>query len=182
MDKGMGVAMSTAIFRKLAEYNRWANARIYAAAFELSEEQFKRPIGAFFESMHGTLNHLLATDLIWLKRLTAEGDAPNRLDFVLHDHLRELATAREAQDRRIVSVVEACEEADLDRVLQYVTTKGQPLQQRIGDVLLNLFNHQTHHRGQAHACYSILTGSEPPVLDLLQFQLGQPAPDLLPLI
>lgn len=174
--------MSTAIFRELAEYNRWANARIYAAAFELSEEQFRRPIGVFFDSMHGTLNHLLATDLIWLRRLTAEGDAPDRLDFILHNNLRELATAREAQDRRIVSVVEAYEEPDLDHVLQYVTTKGQPLQQRIGDILLNLFNHQTHHRGQADACYSILTGVEPPVLDLLQFQLGQPAPDLSRLI
>jgi uncharacterized damage-inducible protein DinB len=164
--------MTTTIFRELAEYNGWANARIYAAAFELSDEQYKRPIGLFFGSMHGTLNHLLVTDLIWLKRLTAEGEAPSRLDSMLYEDLRKLAAARQAQDKRIISVIATYDEADLDRPLQYRTTRGQPLEQRIGDVLLNMFNHQTHHRGQAHACYSILTGSEPPVLDLLAFNVA----------
>jgi uncharacterized damage-inducible protein DinB len=55
---------------------------------------------------------------------------------------------------------------------------GAPQQQMLADILLHLFNHQTHHRGQAHACCSILTGSEPPSLDLLLFQRGGPAPDL----
>ena len=68
--------MSTAIFRELAGYNRWANARIYAVAFELPEAQFKRPVGIFIESMHGTLNHLLTTDLIWLKRLRPNATLP----------------------------------------------------------------------------------------------------------
>jgi hypothetical protein len=53
-----------------------------------------------------------------------------------------------------------------------------PQSQVLADMLLHLFNHQTHHRGQAHACLSILTGGEPPSLDLLAFQRGGPAPDL----
>jgi uncharacterized damage-inducible protein DinB len=53
-----------------------------------------------------------------------------------------------------------------------------PYRQELGQILLHLFNHQTHHRGQAHACCSIVTGEEPPSLDLLQFQRGVPAPEL----
>jgi uncharacterized damage-inducible protein DinB len=52
----------------------------------------------------------------------------------------------------------------------------------LADILLHLFNHQTHHRGQAHACLSILTGAEPPSLDLLLFQRGAKAPALETLI
>jgi len=55
---------------------------------------------------------------------------------------------------------------------------GAPFRQQLGQILLHLFNHQTHHRGQAHACCSIVTGAEPPSLDLFQFQRGVSAPDL----
>jgi hypothetical protein len=57
-----------------------------------------------------------------------------------------------------------------------------PQSQVLAEILLHLFNHQTHHRGQAHACLSILTGGEPPPLDLLAFQRGGAAPDLEKLI
>ena len=55
---------------------------------------------------------------------------------------------------------------------------GVPRRQVLGEILLHLFNHQTHHRGHAHASCSIVTGKEPPSLDLLQFQRGVPAPEL----
>ncbi|MGH6740653.1 MAG: DinB family protein, partial [Bradyrhizobium sp.] len=67
-------------FRQLADYNHWANKRIYAAALEMPEQQYRRPTGVFFGTLHGTLNHLLATDRIWLKRLTGQGEAPDRLN------------------------------------------------------------------------------------------------------
>jgi uncharacterized damage-inducible protein DinB len=56
---------------------------------------------------------------------------------------------------------------------------GAPQQQALKDILLHLFNHQTHHRGHAHACCSIVTGEEPPLLDLLYYQRGAPAPELV---
>ena len=62
--------------------------------------------------------------------------------------------------------------------LQYATTSGKPFEQTRSDILAHLFNHQTHHRGQAHTILSIVTGQEPPPLDLLQMQRGTPAPDL----
>ena len=67
-----------AYFEQRAAYNRWANARLYEAAFSLSEADYRRDVGAFFKSMHGTLNHLLLTDRLWLKRLTGEGEHPNK--------------------------------------------------------------------------------------------------------
>jgi len=170
--------MSIDNFRQLADYNHWANRRIYAAALAMPDEQYRQPTGVFFGSLHGTLNHLLVTDRIWLKRLTGEGEAPNRLDTILFEDRSELARARMAEDARLKRVVDAYSEADLDRPVNYHTTSGAPQQQALKDILLHLFNHQTHHRGHAHACCSILTGKEPPPLDLLMFQRGMPAPEL----
>ncbi|MGC2810686.1 MAG: DinB family protein [Bradyrhizobium sp.] len=164
-------------FQQLADYNRWANLRLYGAALDLPEQQYRRAIGVFFGSLHGTLNHLLVTDRIWMKRLTGQGEAPNRLDAILHDNRQDLLRARIAEDARLTDLVRSYTEADLTRAVAYQTMAGKPYTQPLQELLLHLFNHQTHHRGQAHACCSILTGTEPPTLDLLAFQRGMPAPD-----
>jgi uncharacterized damage-inducible protein DinB len=170
--------MGTENFRQLAAYNHWANLRLYGAALELPEEAYRRSTGVFFGSLHGTLNHLLLTDRIWLKRLTGTGEHPDRLDAILYDDRRDLLRARMAEDARLNEVVESYTGSDLIGPVAYLTTSGKAYHQPLQHILLHLFNHQTHHRGQAHACCSILTGSEPPSLDLLAFQRGAPAPDL----
>jgi uncharacterized damage-inducible protein DinB len=170
--------MSLANFRQLADYNHWANKRIYAAALAMPEAQYRETTGVFFGSLHGTLNHLLLTDRVWLKRLTGEGEHPARLDAILFEDRRELARARMAEDSRLQRVVGGYSEADLATPVSYQTMSGAPQQQVLAEILLHLFNHQTHHRGHAHACCSILTGQEPPSLDLLMFQRGMPAPEL----
>jgi uncharacterized damage-inducible protein DinB len=174
----MTVHMTADKFRLLAAYNRWANARLYAAALALPEDLYRRNVGVFFGSLHGTLNHLLLADRIWLKRLTGEGEHPNRLDSILYEDRIALTRARIAEDERLASVVGAYDENKLSEVHPYKTTSGSPQAQPLGDILMHVFNHQTHHRGQAHACLSIVTGKEPPVLDLLAFQRGGAAPDL----
>lgn len=171
--------MIKALFQQLAAYNRWANAHLYAAALDLPDEAYRRPIGVFFGSLHGTLNHLLVADRIWLRRLTGEGEHPARLDAIVHGDLADLARARMLEDARLEAVIAGYDHTDFARVHIYRTTSGQAQEQRIADILQHLFNHQTHHRGQAHACLSILTGEEPPGLDLLLYQRGVPAPDLL---
>jgi uncharacterized damage-inducible protein DinB len=170
--------MSIESFRQLADYNHWANKRLYAAALVMPEPQYRQRTGVFFGSLHGTLNHLLLTDRVWLKRLTGEGEHPPRLDAILFEDRNELARARMAEDARIARVIGGYSEADLGTVLSYQTLSGAPQQQVLAEILLHLFNHQTHHRGHAHACCSIATGTEPPSLDLLLFQRGMPAPDL----
>ena len=144
----------------------------------MPEQQYRRSTGVFFGSLHGTLNHLLLTDRVWLKRLTGTGEHPTRLDAIIHDDRRDLLRSRIAEDARLIDLVRTYSEADLGKVLAYRNMAGKPHSQPLQDILLHLFNHQTHHRGHAHACCSILTGTEPPSLDLLAFQRGVPAPDL----
>ena len=72
-------------FRQLAAYNCWANARLYGAALDLSETAYRLHIGVFFGTLHGTLNHLLLTDRLWLKRLTGEGEHPSHLNAILYE-------------------------------------------------------------------------------------------------
>ena len=168
--------MTKRTFQQLAAYNRWANARLYAAALELSDTAYRLHIGVFFSSVQGTLNHLLLTDRMWLKRLTGEGEHPDQLDAVLFEDRTELARARVAEDKRLIALVEAYDDAALASLHSYKTTSGMPHSNAVADILLHLFNHQTHHRGHARACLSILTGGEPPSLDLLAFQRGATAP------
>ena len=114
--------------------------------------------------------------------MTGEGNHPNRLDAILYEDRTDLARARIAEDERLINIIAQYDEAALRDLHNYKTTSGMPQSQVLGDILVHLFNHQTHHRGQAHACLSILTGSEPPSLDLLAFQRGGRAPDLQNLI
>ena len=157
-------------FRMFAAYNKWANARIYEATAQLSADEFERNTGAFFKSMMGTLNHLLATDRIWMKRFTGEGDAPAKLDAILHRALPGLKLAREAEDRRIVDWVGALSEKALSGRFSYMTVSDmRTVSQRLAPALGHVFNHQTHHRGQAHAILTILGRPSVP-LDLAFFQ------------
>ena len=157
-------------FDSLARYNEWANRRLYAATAELSDAEYRTDRGAFFKSMHGTLNHLFVTDRIWMRRITGEGDAPDRLDAILFDDLSGLRAAREAEDARIVDHVTGLTEEQLAGVIRYRRVSTPDLyDQELAPALAHLFNHQTHHRGQAHAILTGLVGRAP-VLDLLDFQ------------
>jgi uncharacterized damage-inducible protein DinB len=165
-------------FAQFAAYNAWANGRLYEAALALDEAAYRRDVGAFFKSLHGTLNHLLVTDRNWLKRLSGEGDPPARLNAIVFDDRRQLAAARAVEDARLRRYVAALDTRALETPIRYVTGAGKEFEQAPREILAHLFNHQTHHRGQAHAILSIVTGREPPPLDLLGLQRGLPAPDL----
>lgn len=157
-------------FRMFAAYNGWANQRVYAAAADLTEDEFQRDVGAVFGSMMGTLNHLLVTDRMWLKRFTGIGEAPSTLDAVLFRDLASLAAARAAEDERIVAFVEDLDDAALAGRFTYMTvTDMRTVSQRLAPALDHLFNHQTHHRGQAHTVLTAL-GRPSIVLDLVAFQ------------
>jgi uncharacterized damage-inducible protein DinB len=170
-------------FQQLAKYNQWANARLYEAVFELSDEIYRKPTGVFFVSLHGTLNHLVLTDRLWLKRLTGVGEElPNQLNAILFKHLHELAEARSAEDKRILDVIDGYQDGDLTKMIKYANTSGKQFEAPLSDLLMHIFNHQTHHRGQAHSCLSILTGKEPPSLDLLAMQRGVTSPNIADLL
>ena len=157
-------------YTSFAGYNAWANQRLYEAAAALSDAEYRADRGAFFKSMHGTLNHLLVTDRIWLQRFTGEGSAPDRLDAILHERLDALRTAREAEDRRIVDWIGSLDDSKLQGVIRYrrVSTPDEFVQPLM-PALDHWFNHQTHHRGQAHMILTSL-GKTAPELDLLYYQ------------
>lgn len=162
----------TAHWIMFANYNAWANERLYAAVEALPAGSFHAETGVFFGSLCGTLNHLLVADRIWMKRLSGEGDAPDRLDAVLFDDFARLAEARVAEDRRICGWVSGLSDSDVAGVVRYrrVTTPDV-IEQPMAETLAHLFNHQTHHRGQAHALVTRFGGADAgPVLDLLAFQ------------
>ena len=157
-------------FAMLAAYNQWVNRRLYDAAAALPDRDYRADHGAFFGSLHGTLNHLLLGDRIWLHRFTGEGDEPAALDAILYDDLATLRAAREMEDARIVAYVDGLDEAALAGTVQYRTTRSPALiEQHLAPLLIHFFNHQTHHRGQAHCLLTALSG-EAPSFDLLVFQ------------
>ena len=157
-------------FMMFAAYNAWANQRIYDAAAGLTKAEFARDVGAFFKSMRGTLNHLLVADRIWLKRFTGEGDAPAALDEILFGELSQLRAARESEDRRIEQWIGGLSEKALSGRFTYMTvTDMRTISQRLAPSLAHFFNHQTHHRGQAHMILTSL-GRPSLALDLVYFQ------------
>jgi len=157
-------------FLMMASYNRWANARLYGEVAGLSDELYRRDVGVFFKSLHGTLSHLLVTDRIWMGRFDGTGGHPDNPNAILIDDLASLHEARKAEDERIVRYVDALSENDFDRVLAYKKRDGTPQRGMIGELLAHLFNHQTHHRGQAHAALTVLGIVEPKPLDLFAMQ------------
>lgn len=161
--------MNAHYFTMMAAYNKWANAALYDAAATLDGHDFNRDVSAFFKSMQGTLNHLLAADQIWMRRFTGEGNAPRQLDEILHRAFPALRIAREVEDRRIMDWIDELDDAAFHGRFTYMTmTNPRTVSQHLAPALVHFFNHQTHHRGQAHMILSVL-GHHPPTLDLIYF-------------
>ncbi len=157
-------------YTMFAGYNAWANRRLYDAAAQLGDADYRADRGVFFKSMHGTLNHLLTADWVWMHRFTGQGPSPERLDVIQHEHLPDLRAAREAEDRRIAAYVESLDASKLAGSIRYrrVSTPEEFVQPLM-PALDHFFNHQTHHRAQAHSVLCSF-GRRGLVLDLLMYQ------------
>ena len=161
-----------AYYQMFAGYNAWCNERLYDAATQVPDAAYRADRGAFFKSLHGTLNHLLVGDRIWMQRLTGKGEVPSTLDAILYDNFSELRAARRAEDKRISSYIAGLQEGDFGKTIRYRTfVKPQDIEQALAPALAHFFNHQTHHRGQAHALLSSVIGNErTPSFDLIIYQ------------
>jgi uncharacterized damage-inducible protein DinB len=159
-------------YRMFAGYNAWANERLYEAAAKLSDADYRADRGAFFKSVHGTLNHLLVGDRIWMRRFTGDGDAPSRLDAILFEDFSELRKARRAEDERIARYIAGLDDVKLTGELSYRTISSPAtVTQPLAPALDHFFNHQTHHRGQAHCLLTAIGGRDlAPSFDLVLFQ------------
>jgi len=162
--------MTPAYFQHFARYNAWANRRLYTVAGTVPAEALAqhRP-AAFFRSLGGTLNHLLIADRIWMHRFEGSGPQHSRLDDEPFPRFCDLKAARQAEDERILAFALALTPERLQQPLVYRTLVGQAIDHPLWQALAHFFNHQAHHRGQAHALLKE-AGKEPPALDLLLFQ------------
>jgi len=144
----------------MGRYNQWMNARLYEAAGKLPITIIKEDQKAFFGSIHGTLNHLMVGDILWLKRFAAhpskypaldfirQADTPTTLKQILYEDFAVLSEKRAKLDLAIVAWTSELAEPDLKMHLTYHNTKGEAFSRVFGSLILHLFNHQTHHRGQ----------------------------------
>ena len=159
-------------FSMFAQYNRWANERLYEASAQVAEADYRADRGAFFGSLHGTLNHLLVADRIWMRRFTGEGPIHDKLNEIVHDDLTSLGAARRDEDERIIFFVDTLSESEIAGTFTYMPmSTPDEVTQPLGPALAHFFNHQTHHRGQAHGLLTEIGGRQlAPPLDLIYFQ------------
>jgi len=151
----------------LSAYNRWMNERLYACCVDLSDEERKRDRGAFFRSIHGTLNHLLLGDRIWLGRFQGTPLEGVSLDQELHADFAELRAERERTDREIDAWIASLTEARFAQTLRYTSiVNPAPRELPLWVAVTHFFNHQTHHRGQLTTLL-VQAGIDPGVTDLI---------------
>jgi uncharacterized damage-inducible protein DinB len=161
--------LSPAHVRTMAAYNRAMNERVYEACAKLTDAERKRDAGAFFKSIHGTLNHLLVGDTVWMGRFNGRPTVIRSLDQELHADFQELRTHRVAMDESIVEWVGGLDAAKLSGELTYVSVAGNRTSTfPLWFALTHFFNHQTHHRGQVTTLLS-QQGVDPGVTDLIAF-------------
>lgn len=151
---------------QMARYHAWATERLLDSVAAIPDEAYRRSCGLFFQSIHGTLNHLLLTDSgIWYPRFTASPRVNLPLDAELEHDRAALASALIAATARWPDYVAGLSETALEDDLRFTMTTGQARALPMPAALLHVFNHATHHRGQITAAVSML-GFEYTPLDL----------------
>jgi uncharacterized damage-inducible protein DinB len=160
--------ITPAFVRTMATYNAEMNRRIYAGAGRLSDEQRRQDIGLFWKSLHGTLNHLLWGDRQWMSRLDGwpPNTVPNPQSATLIADFDELREERFKADARMEDFASRVDETWLSEDLKWWSGSAKrEMQREKRGLMVHFFNHQTHHRGQAHAALTIF-GVDPGDTDL----------------
>jgi uncharacterized damage-inducible protein DinB len=146
--------ITPAYVRTMAEYNAEMNRRLYAAAARLSDTERRAPRGAFWGSIHGTLTHILWGDRQWMSRFDdwPKPATPIKQSAQMIDDFAELRATREQADTDISRWAAKVDEPWLARDLTWFSgAAGREIRAPIRLLVTHFFNHQTHHRGQAHA-------------------------------
>ncbi len=158
-------------YRTMAYNNGWANHRLLKACAALSQAEFEAPRVGFFPSLRETLNHILIVDWFYVDAM--EGGTLGPAAWADEEPCKTVAELQAAQgevDRRLIAFTEGLTEADLGSIVQI--HRGSRIQEERTDrLLLHVFEHQIHHRGQAHSMLSS-TAVKPPQLDEF-FSVGE---------
>ena len=155
--------------RTMASYNSWQNENLYGAAGTLTDAQRKEQRGAFFGSIHGTLNHLLWADQMWMSRFagTPKPNAPGIAgSSAMFEVWADIVRERRAFDQVMIAWATNLDSQWLENDLTWLSgAAGREVTKPKWLLVTHLFNHQTHHRGQVH-CMLTQCGAKPGATDL----------------
>jgi len=149
----------------MATYNTNANMTLYEACASLSDEELKDNKQAFFSSIHGTLNHIMVADDIWMARFKENAIPHQGLDIILYDSFSALRKARASRDQQLSSFFETVGDDFYGDNFTFTSMAGDTFTKPLQQIVSHFFNHQTHHRGQVHTLLS-QAGIKTPVSDL----------------
>ena len=153
---------------RMAQYNQWMNRKTYEAAGKLSDEQRKRDLNAFFKSLHDTLDHVLWADRAFLKRLASLDLRVGKRGVRLFEDFADMRAERERMDQACIEWAASFDASVADTQVPFL---GDNLI-AMSDVVVHMFNHQIHHRGQATTLL-VQLGQDPGTTDLPYMLLEQ---------
>jgi uncharacterized damage-inducible protein DinB len=148
----------------MAHNNLWSNHRLHGACGRLPLEEYFRDRGAFFRSIHGTLNHILLVDRYYLAALRGERPQARPHDYELYRERADLTKWQEANDRELIAYCDVLTPQSVSSTCRWTDSDGDTCEDPVHGVLAHLFLHQIHHRGQVHNMLST-AGTRPPQLD-----------------
>jgi uncharacterized damage-inducible protein DinB len=160
-------------YRSMAYNNAWANHRLLTACAALSPDEFTAQRTGFFPSLRATLNHILIVDRFYIDAM--EGGTLGPAAWADAEPCGTIAALQAEQaetDRRLLALVNGLDEDGLERIVA-IHRETRLQHERMDRLLLHLFQHQVHHRGQAHTMLSG-TSVAPPQLD--EFFAAEEAP------
>ena len=156
----------TTYYKLMAEYNKWMDDKIYHVCLEIPDELRRKDMGAFFKSIHSTLNHIYFGDIAWLERLRDNKFTPRKIGEDMVENFGELKAAQEKMDSEIIDWTRDLTPEILNKTFDYVSNvENFSRTLPIWVLATHMFNHQTHHRGQVTTLIKQL-GYEPGVTDI----------------
>ncbi|WP_121067207.1 DinB family protein [Chachezhania antarctica] len=164
---------AAAPFVTMARNNAWANEVLHGAVAGMDEARFTAPRPGFFPSLAATLNHILLVDRFYLAALEGQGVPYADIDAPDITEPGALYAAQRACDTRLIAFCEGLSEGALSETRDTRRVDG-PVPERVDALLLHLFQHQVHHRGQAHVQVQD-AGLSPPQLDDFHLEYGRVA-------
>ncbi|HUP46917.1 MAG TPA: DinB family protein [Thermoanaerobaculia bacterium] len=154
--------------RGLYDYNQWAHSRMFAVIRELSDEQYTRVLTSSYPTIRETLTHIVFAEWLWLQRW--KGNSPTEQPAWCSEpdaETLEKNQARGAEERR--KLLDALDDAALEKPIAYRNMKGDPFTNRLADILIHVVNHASYHRGQLTTMLR-QAGATPPSTDLIVYR------------
>jgi uncharacterized damage-inducible protein DinB len=158
--------VSAELVRSHVGYTAWASRLMVEAAGRLTPEELTRDFGTADKSVLGTLVHVFRADRVWLARLKKEPATTFMQDS--DNDLSVLKTDWPALYGRWKEWAAGLTDEAARAELSYTDMRGNPWRQPVGQLVLHVVNHGTHHRGQVAGCMRAM-GHTPPQLDLIKY-------------